>query len=217
MYDLYEDKMKGFLFKSAEGFQRAYPLGEREHQGLICEQGRYEVRFATLDHRIPSLAFSVIRRPYARICKETLEEKGYPKGAWLSRLLAFAEGKGEEESLSWKGQSISFSQIAQELVRFEPQEKIGYVVDTIYSPEVETKVVQLVQGADLFFCEASFLRQDLKKARKTYHLCGFQAGIMARKAKVKKFIPFHFSWSYSGEVGALIQEAMDAFSSGTEK
>ena len=90
-------------------------------------------------------------------------------------------------------------------------QKIAYVVDARYDEENEAKIVALVQGADTFYCESPYLEADAGKARDRYHLTAKQAGIMARKARVRDLVVFHFSPRYTGQGDALEREAMEAF------
>jgi ribonuclease Z len=50
-----------------------------------------------------------------------------------------------------------------------------------------------------------------KKAGDRYHLTARQAGVMARKARVRDLIVFHFSPRYTGQGDAIEQEAQEAF------
>jgi ribonuclease Z len=90
-------------------------------------------------------------------------------------------------------------------------QKIAYVVDARYDEENEAKIVALVQGSDLFYCESPYLDVDAGKARDRYHLTAKQAGLMARKAHVRDLVVFHFSPRYTGQGEALEREAMEAF------
>ena len=90
-------------------------------------------------------------------------------------------------------------------------QKIAYVVDARYDEENEEKIIALARGADVFYCEAPYLDADAGKARDRYHLTARQAGLMARKARVRDLVVFHFSPRYTGQGDALEREAMEAF------
>jgi ribonuclease Z len=85
------------------------------------------------------------------------------------------------------------------------------VVDARYDEENEAKIVALAHGADVFYCEAPYLDLDGEKARDRYHLTARQAGLMARKARVRDLVVFHFSPRYTGQGELLEREAMEAF------
>jgi ribonuclease Z len=63
----------------------------------------------------------------------------------------------------------------------------------------------------VFYCESPYLDADAEKARDRYHLTARQAGLMARKARVRDLVVFHFSPRYTGQGEALEREALDAF------
>jgi ribonuclease Z len=84
-------------------------------------------------------------------------------------------------------------------------------VDARYDEDNEAKIVALAGGADLFYCESPYLEVDADKARERYHLTARQAGLMARKARVRELVVFHFSARYTGRGAALEREALEAF------
>ena len=73
-------------------------------------------------------------------------------------------------------------ELRQALLVETPGQKIAYVVDTLFSPANAARVVRLARGADLFYCEAPFLDEDLEQATRRYHLTARQAGALARAA-----------------------------------
>jgi len=90
-------------------------------------------------------------------------------------------------------------------------EKIAYVVDIGYTEKNLSRLVPVISGADYLFCEAAFLEKDRDIAEKKFHLTARQAGLIAKKAGVRKLIPFHFSPRYQGYAHLLFQEAEEAF------
>lgn len=214
VYEVSGENLEGKRFCLREKFQKAHPLPSRPHQGVLWENEMYRISFAVLDHKIDSLAFSLVRKSYPRVDKEKLAAFAHKPGIWLRKVLEFSQKTREDERISLGTEEFSLSHLAGELLVQEKEEKIAYVVDTLYSPEVESKVLELAQGADLFFCEAAYQSKDRKKARTNHHLCADQAGLMARKAGAKKFIPFHFSWCYNGAIRPIEREAKKAFEEG---
>jgi len=71
--------------------------------------------------------------------------------------------------------------------------------------------VDLARGSDIMFIEASFLDAEAKRAAEKYHLTAKQAGTLARKAKAKRIVVFHFSPKYKGQREILENEALTAF------
>src|SRR5207244_1482786 len=68
-------------------------------------------------------------------------------------------------------------------------------------------IVRPAAGADLCFCEAPFLEEDLEQAARRYHLTARQAGALARAAGVRRLQVFHFSPRYEGRYGEIVSEA----------
>ncbi len=211
VYDVFPEKIQGFRMQTNDCFSKKHFLEERNHQEILFEDEKYQVKFAILDHGIPSLAYSLVRKNYERINKAKLQEYSLSPGQWVGKVLLFAKGKIPDEPIELEGKNWSLSQLAEILVIQEKEEKMVYVVDTIYNQEVEKKVINLAKNADVFFCETSFLWKDRDKAKKTRHLLAIEAGRMARKAGAKKFIPFHFSWGYQEEVKELVEEGRLAY------
>jgi ribonuclease Z len=97
------------------------------------------------------------------------------------------------------------------LVMESSGQKIGYVVDTLFNDDNRKKIVELVAGADVFYCEAPFLNDDEDQATKRYHLTARQAGILGREARVRRLEVFHFSPRYEGQAERIYAEAKASF------
>src|SRR5438132_3253229 len=101
--------------------------------------------------------------------------------------------------------------LSAELITVTPGQKVAYVVDPLFSPANAAAIVRLAAGADLFFCEAPFLEEDLEQAAHRYHLTARQAGALARAAGVRRLQVFHFSPRYEGRYGEIVSEAQAEF------
>jgi ribonuclease Z len=88
------------------------------------------------------------------------------------------------------------------------------VVDLAYEGVNVEKVVALAREADQLFIEAPFLDVDTEIAAERRHLTARQAGQIARKAGVRRLIPFHFSARYRDRADELMREAEEAFLAG---
>ena len=104
--------------------------------------------------------------------------------------------------------------LKREIVTITAGQKIAYVADCSYTADNVDKIAGLARAADILFCEAAFLERDSEKARARQHLTARQAGLIARSAGVKHFIPFHFSPRYQGLQEELESEAQKAFREG---
>jgi ribonuclease Z len=187
---------------------------------ILHEEPSFRVRAAFLDHKIPSLAFSLEERSHLNILKTELERMGLEKGPWLRELKeAIWKEEGEDRLIralgSEKGQMkerwFPLAALKDSLIRMTPGQKIGYVADTILNEETEKTILKLAAGSDTLFIESAFLDEDTHRAKDKYHLTAREAGRLAAEAGVKKLIPFHISPKYSAHPDQVIQEALDSF------
>lgn len=209
-------------YQSFACHDRFHPGKEKEEPflGVIAEDPQIQIRIAHLDHFIPCLAFALQERFHINVHKEILARLGLPVGPWLKELKT-AIWRGEREDFLLpvpidpqgnKVQTFSLGYL-QKALTITPGQKIVYVSDSLYHEENIQKILELAEGADLFFCEAAFLEKDAQRAAARGHLTAWQAGNLARRAKAKKLIIFHFSPKYEGEASALYREAEEAFQS----
>ncbi|MBW1854241.1 MAG: MBL fold metallo-hydrolase [Deltaproteobacteria bacterium] len=210
------------LFICSEQFR--CETGERIPFDCVLEENpHFKIESVHLDHGIPCLAFSLAERFHININKDNLIKLGFSVGAWLRELKEHIwEDKPESTIMKIpvdkEGKSeireVALGDLKREIVKITPGQKIAYVVDCCYSRENLDKIVGLVQGADIFFCEASFLEEDRDKARAREHLTARQAGLIARRARVKVLNVFHFSPRYEECPESLDREAQMAFKGG---
>jgi len=72
-------------------------------------------------------------------------------------------------------------------------------------------IVDMVGEADVLFMEATFLHADAAEAERKHRLTARAAGEIARRARVKRIVPFHFSPRYAGREAELRAEVEAAF------
>ncbi|PKQ60420.1 ribonuclease Z [Labilibaculum filiforme] len=82
----------------------------------------------------------------------------------------------------------------------------AFCTDTAYLP----KIVPIIAGVDLLYHEATFLKTEEKRAKKTYHSTAEQAGKIAAEAKVKKLLIGHFSARFD-DLKEHLEEAKNIF------
>ena len=108
-------------------------------------------------------------------------------------------------------QKKTLGHLKEELVLISPGQKISYVVDTVYNDANKNRIIALVRGSDILFCESPFLAEEDARGQERCHLTSRQAGIIAREAEVKKLNIFHFSRRHTSRTEQLVQEAEEAF------
>ena len=192
-----------------------------EFNGTLVEGNYFSVKGVFLDHKIPCLAYRFEEKSRVNIKKNVLEEMGLPIGAWLVDLKdRILNGDPDDTPIRawWKdaGQGageriIPLGELKETVVKITPGQKITYVTDVIYSEENAGKIVELADGSDLLFIEATFLHEEAEKAAYKYHLTALQAGGLARRAGAKRMVLFHFSPKYKGAGNLLADEATRAF------
>ncbi len=189
--------------------------------GTVIAGSFFSVKGEFLDHKIPCLAYRLEEKSRINIKKNALDEMGLPVGAWLVDLKdCILKGDPDDTPVRVWGKTpvegegeriIPLGELKETVVKITQGQKITYVTDVIYNEENARKIVELADRSDLLFVEATFLHEDAEKAAQKYHLTAIQAGILARRAGVKRLVLFHYSPKYKGSGNLLVDEAMRAF------
>jgi ribonuclease Z len=192
----------------------------RKFDGTLYETAETRVTATHLDHRIPCLGFALTEKNRLNVRADQLAELGVPAGRWLNQLKnAVREGLPGDtpirvewrEGAERRAASFSVAELRERLLVETRGQKIAYVVDTLFNRYNLARVVALVSGADIFFCESLFLDVDRHEASKRYHLTARQAGTLARAAAVARLETFHFSPRYERDPEPLRAEAQAVF------
>lgn len=203
----------GFRCEDNEAFNIA--------DGVLLDEPGFRVRAVFLDHKIPSLAYTLEEKSHVNIMKNRLDEMGLPVGAWLAELKrAVLAGEPEDEQIRiwWRDDGgieerwMPLGDLRTRILSVVPGQKIAYVTDTVCNAESAEKIIGLARGADYLFIEAPFLQEEAERAALKYHLTAAQAGALARRANAVRVIPFHFSPKYTGMEELLEREVEKAFS-----
>jgi ribonuclease Z len=215
-----ESEARTAEFHLSRAFRREAERDLRLHEGLVLDDGGFKLRAARLDHRIPCLGFAVEEQAHVNVWKNRLDELGLPTGPWL-RELKQAVLRGEPDDMIFRvwwreaGETrerhFPLGRLKRDVLEIVPGQKIGYVVDAVYSEANREKIVELVRGADILFIEAAFARDETARAAERCHLTTEQAGRLARLAGVRRLEPFHFSPRYAGQEERLRREVEAAF------
>ena len=215
------DRLLKTTFRAIDRFEpsahRELPFDGR----TLLEEESFRVETAILEHRVPCLGFTVIEKAHSNVDKEKLEALHLQPGPWVSRLKDYAQGEPYPVNIAVtvcddrgrRTEERDLKALARELVVTTPGQKIAYITDTVYNPDNSRRIVDLVQGADLFFCESPFLAEEAERARDRCHLTSEQAGQLARRSGVRRLHVFHFSSRHTHQTHRLIQEALSAYRS----
>jgi ribonuclease Z len=195
-------------FSSRRGFLRAPASPVSLPGGVLVDEEAFRIRTVLLDHRIPCLGFALEEKFHVNVWKSGLESLGLPTGPWLRDLKsAVARGDADETVI----QGVPLGELRAHALRIVPGQKIAYVTDVVYHAANAAAIVDLAQGADLLFIEATFAADEEERAAEKHHLTSRQAGLLGRRAGAKRLIPFHFSPKHSEEGDRLLREALEAF------
>jgi ribonuclease Z len=206
-------------FKCREGFSPSTPSTQAHYRPVAFAEPEFSVQTAILDHQIPSLAFAVKERFHINILKPRLEQLGLTVGPWVNRFkkLMFEDVdpntpiQAQPIRADDKPATFAIGELSNRIARITPGQKIAYIADALYSRANEKKITELAREADHLYIEAAFLEKDRQIAKKKHHLTAYQAGTLARKAKVRALSIFHHSPRYMDQAHVLREEASSAF------
>ena len=208
------------VYPSRNAFKPSESPHKRPSDGTLVNEPAFSVHTIHLDHQIPCLAFMLKERFHVNIMKDRVKGLNIPAGPWLRRFKEALYKRQDPEKdfqIAWKEKGrtkkadFNLADLAQQIARITPGQKIVYIVDVIFTSENAEKIIEFSHHADHLFIEAAFLDAQADLARKKYHLTAEQAGTLAKKAEVKRFTLFHFSPRYGQSAHLLQQEALEAF------
>jgi ribonuclease Z len=206
-------QMTGWRFAAARRFRRE-PLGAPQpFTGVMMADPVFTVEAAPLDHKITSMAYAVTERMHLNVKPDALAHAGLTPGRWLNELKSAVRARADDATriAVAPGDRRPLGELRDQLLTVTPGQKIAYVVDTLFSPANVRAIVRLAADADVFFCEAPFLEEDLEQASRRYHLTARQAGALARAAGARRLQVFHFSPRYEGRYGDILAESAAEF------
>ena len=206
-------ELTSWRFPARRRFAREPVGAPRRFDGVVVTDPVFTVEAAPLDHKIVSMAYAITERMHLNVRTDALAAAGLRPGPWLNRLKqAVRAGTDPDPAIEvTPGDRRTVRDLRAALLTVTPGQKVAYVVDTLFSPANVAAVVRLAAGADVFFCEAPFLEEDLDQAARRYHLTARQAGALARAAGVRRLQVFHFSPRYEGRYGDILDEAQAEF------
>jgi len=220
--DVYEVHDGGFLrrarFESHRAFQRE-DMSEECTDDVLATCETVLVRATVLDHGTPCLGFALEEPLHVNVWKARLDAMGLEVGKWLRELkqAVVSEMPSTTPIMALRGAGKRKVPIVlplgelRHVVQTVPGQKVAYIVDVRGSEENAARIERLAADADTLFIECAFLHSDLAHARRKNHLTAQQAGILARRARVQRLVPCHYSTRYTGRGDELAREAERAF------
>ncbi|MFZ1990012.1 MAG: MBL fold metallo-hydrolase [Alphaproteobacteria bacterium] len=207
-------------FSTNAQFRRSEVGSQQVRDGVLLDESGFQVRAVTLDHGIPSLAFRIDEPFHVNVWRNRLAEIGLGVGPWLkdakSAIICGAPDNTELHAI-WSDEGKvreahpTLGLLKAGAITLTAGQKVAYVVDTVFTPQNADKIVAFARAADILYIETTFMDEDVARASDRYHLTAGQAGEIARRAGVRKIVPFHFSPRYLGREDRLRQEALEAF------
>lgn len=164
---------------------------------VIYEDRSLKVSSIPLKHTVPTCGFLFEEKPRDRhIIREMIDFYKIP--TW--RILKIKQG---DDFITDEGEVISNEQLT---TSSEAPKRFAYCSDTAYSE----KIIPIIEGVDCLFHEATFMEDELLRAKQTQHSTVRQAATIALKANVKKLIIGHYSARYNDQ-SKLLKEAKTIF------
>jgi ribonuclease Z len=222
VFEVGEGPLEAASFSCRERFSRSRldPLKSLSEDAVILDEPGLQVSATLLEHDIPCLAYALEEKQHLNVDKVRLEAMGLRIGPWI-RVLKEAVMNGEPDQARVRvlasGESgqdtreMPLAELREGLLRVSRGQKIAYVTDAAFTDENVEKIVRLARDADILFCEAAFSEEDRSRAVERRHLTAHMAGLLARRAEVRRLVLFHFSPKYHGRLGELYDEASRAF------
>ena len=224
--EFHPQEIRRAMFRATDGFRRdeqpSAPLTPEPATGqfTVLNDPMFTVNAVSLNHRIPSFAYSLEEPFHIHVNKQKLHEADLPVGSWLKDMKQHIwQGQPDEfrftatlyDQHHREERELILGEIKERFCTISRGQKIAYVVDARFDEENEAKIIALARGADVLYCESPYLDVDAEKARSRYHLTARQAGLMAHRAQVRDLVVFHFSPRYTGQGKVLEREALEAF------
>jgi ribonuclease Z len=185
------------FFKETFSYLIIYkPFGSKKSQ-IIYDDGKLEVITIPLKHRIACVGFQFREKPKLKnIKKEYIEF--YNLG--IKDIVSIKNGN---DYLTKDGQVIKNEYLTTAPI---PLKTYTYCTDT----KALDSIIPLIENTDLLYHESTFLNEDFKLAKATYHSTPGQAADIAKKANVKKLLLGHFSSRYKDD-SKFLKEAQEIF------
>jgi ribonuclease Z len=164
---------------------------------VLFEDSQLTVSAIPLAHKINCVGFLVKEKTKPRRIDKDMLPEGFP--VWKIPLLKSGEDiRDEAGSILYKNETLTRSP--------RRSRSYAYCSDTQY----HEAILQHITGVDVLYHEATFMTEDIDKAKETMHSTAEEAARIAKKANVTKLLIGHFSARYK-QLDGLLNEAKNYF------
>jgi ribonuclease Z len=164
---------------------------------ILFEDHQLAVSTIPLAHKINCSGFLLKEKTKPRRIDKAMLPEDFPH--WKIPLLKSGEDILDETgSVVYKNETLTLSP--------RRSRSYAYCSDTEYSEAI----VQHIQGIDVLYHEATFMTEDIDKAKETMHSTAEEAARIAKMAQVNKLLIGHFSARYK-QLDGLLAEAKKHF------
>lgn len=155
------------------------------------------VRTIIMNHRIPCTGFIFKEKPRPRkLIINKIQQYNIP----FSQYSKIKNGEDYEDDFGKVVKNEELT-IAPEMPR-----TYAFCSDTMY----DENFADDVREVDLLYYESTFMHDMLERAQSTYHSTSLQAGMLAKRANVRKLVIGHFSARYKSLM-PILEEARSMF------
>jgi ribonuclease Z len=208
----HEDRLVHARFRASTGFTYEPLPSQPSPPTELVDTPAFRIETATLDHRIPCLAFRVGEQRHLNVRTDVLADRGLRPGRWLAELKEAVRLGDHAAAITLpSGDTVAAGELGRELLVDRPGQHIAYVVDTHFDVDNARRILTLARDVDLLYAEARFLDVDRDEADKRHHLTARQSGFLGRLAGARRLEVFHFSPRYQGMAQAFHAEAQAEF------
>jgi ribonuclease Z len=183
--------------KSSLNYKIIFLSITRGKSEVLFEDHQLIVSAIPLTHKINCSGFLLKEKPKPRRIDKTMLPEEFPH--WKIPLLKAGEDIHDDAgNILYKNETLTLSP--------RRSRSYAYCSDTEYSEAI----LQHIQQVDVLYHEATFMTEDIDKAKETMHSTAEEAGRLAAKAQVNKLLIGHFSARYK-QLDALLNEARNHF------
>lgn len=178
-------------------FEIEYRFIEEQEHAVLLSNEKYEVQCFPVNHSIPTHGFLFIEKKRKRILNpEKVRQYEIPKYFYTK----LTDG---EDYIDKNNQVIKNEDVTEPGLPFK---RYAFCADTQFNPEI----CKYLNDIDLLYHEATYLQENIQKAKDRFHSTAREAAEIAKISNCKKLILGHFSSKYK-DLSLFKEEAKSVF------